>query len=147
MKKHFPSRNLRAIDIHKFKTNELNLPLEIFMTMDLESLLNEYDDCLRSISDNHAPAKFPETAPHPKAPWYIAESNDQKRLRRRFEKKWYKTKTHADKNLSKQRCCAVSKLIDSSKSAYCTDLIKNRSVTRTCNLRMIAQPRPRLLTL
>ncbi|CAB4003243.1 Hypothetical predicted protein [Paramuricea clavata] len=94
--------------------------------MDLVSLVNEYD-CLHTILDNHAPIKSREITLRPKAPWYTNEINDKKRIRRQLERKWHKTRTNADWNRYKQQCYAVNKLIDSSKSAYYTDLINNGS--------------------
>ncbi|CAB3989706.1 Hypothetical predicted protein, partial [Paramuricea clavata] len=127
VKKHLLLRNLRAVNIHKFKTDVLNsFLLKNFTTMDLVSLVNEYD-CLHTILDNHAPIKSREITLRPKAPWYTNEINDKKRIRRQLERKWHKTRTNADWNRYKQQCYAVNKLIDSSKSAYYTDLINNGS--------------------
>ena len=94
--------------------------------MDLVSLVNEYD-CLHTILDNHAPIKSREITLRPKAPWYTNEIDDKKRIRRQLERKWHKTRMNADWNRYKQQCYAVNKLIDSSKSAYYTDLINNGS--------------------
>ncbi|CAB3985703.1 Hypothetical predicted protein [Paramuricea clavata] len=77
--------------------------------------------------NNHAPIKSREITLRPKAPWYTNEINDKKRIRRQLERKWHKTRTNADWNRYKQQCYAVNKLIDSSKSAYYTDLINNGS--------------------
>ncbi|CAB4036308.1 Hypothetical predicted protein, partial [Paramuricea clavata] len=127
VKKHLLLRNLRAVNIHKFKTDVLNsFLLKNVTTMDLVSLVNEYD-CLHTILDNHAPIKSREITLRPKAPWYTNEINDKKRIRRQLERKWHKTRTNADWNRYKQQCYAVNKLIDSSKSAYYTDLINNGS--------------------
>ncbi|CAB3986429.1 Hypothetical predicted protein [Paramuricea clavata] len=127
VKKHLLLRNLRAVNIHKFKTDVLNsFLLKNFTTMDLVSLVNEYD-CLHTILDNHAPIKSREITLRPKAPWYTNEINDKKRIWRQLERKWHKTRTNADWNRYKQQCYAVNKLIDSSKSAYSTDLINNGS--------------------
>ncbi|XP_028395747.1 uncharacterized protein LOC114519775 [Dendronephthya gigantea] len=95
--------------------------------MDLETLVREYDNCLHTILNKHAPAKFREITLRPKAPWYTDEINVQKRKRRQLERKWRKTKMNADRNLYKQQCYVVNKLIYSSKSAYYTDLIKDGS--------------------
>ena len=127
VKKNLLLRNLRAVNIHKFKTDVLNsFLLKNFTTMDLVSLVNEYD-CLHTILDNHAPIKSREITLRPKAPWYTNEIDDKKRIRRQLERKWHKTRMNADWNRYKQQCYAVNKLIDSSKSAYYTDLINNGS--------------------
>ena len=53
----------------------------------MESAVTEYNDKLRSVADELAPAKERTVTVRPDCPWYTAELADLKRERRRLESK------------------------------------------------------------
>ena len=61
------------------------------------------------------------------APWYSDEIDARKKLRRKLERRWRKTKSLDDYNAYLLQCRRVQLLISSSKSDYYTSIIDEKS--------------------
>ena len=68
-----------------------------FTTQDPESAMESYNSVLKDIVDKHAPEKSRVIVVRADAPWYTFELVKEKRLRRKLERKYNKTKLTVDK--------------------------------------------------
>ena len=68
-----------------------------FTTQDPESVVESYNFVLKDVVDKHAPEKSHVVVVRADAPWYTSEHVTEKRLRRKLERKYIKTKLGVDK--------------------------------------------------
>ena len=94
---------------------------------DLDVLVDQYDNMLRSLLDRHAPTKQRITTVRPSAPWYSTEIAQNKRIRRKLERKWRSTRLPSDREKYVHQCSVVKKLIDTAKSTFYTTVISEIS--------------------
>ena len=73
---------------------------------------------LMNLIDKHAPLRERVVTVRPKAPWYNSEIDTAKRLRRKLEHKWLKTKSQIDHDNFGQQCAVVNDLILKSKHTF-----------------------------
>ena len=85
-----------------------------------------YDQVLGpSLLDARAPSRQRSITVRPKAPWYTSEIASQKRLRRKFEHQWRRTKSQTHRRDYQKQCCVVN------------DLYKHTIVGRSRAIRII----------
>ena len=120
-------RKLRSIDIDSFCENIKNSPLLQQQAPDLETLVNQYDNVLKSLLDKHAPVMQRRVTIRPSAPWYTQEVALAKNKRRRLERKWYSTRLQSDRELYVYQCSVANNLITSLKSDYYTSIINEHA--------------------
>ena len=63
---------------------------------ELDELTRDYNNTLSALVDCHAPLKSKRVRSRPSVPWYTAEINAAKKLRRKAEKRWRRTRLHED---------------------------------------------------
>ena len=63
---------------------------------DLDDLVRNYNNTLSKAIDCHAPLKTKKMVIRPAVPWYNDDINIAKRLRRKAERKWRRTKSVTD---------------------------------------------------
>ena len=68
-----------------------------FTTQDPESAVESYNSVLNDIVERHAPEKSRVIVVRADVPWYTSELVKEKRLRRKLEHKYNKTKLAVDK--------------------------------------------------
>ena len=73
----------------------------------------------------HAPSRQRSITVRPKAPWYTSEIACQKRLRRKLEHLWRRTKSQTHRKEYQKQCCVVNDLLYASKQAYYCGKIKD----------------------
>ena len=120
-------KKLRSIDIDSFCENIKNSPLLQQQAPDLETLVNQYDNVLKSLLDKHAPVMQRRVTIRPSAPWYTQEVALAKNKRRRLERKWYSTRLQSDRELYVYQCSVANNLITSLKSDYYTSIINEHA--------------------
>ena len=79
-------RKLRSLDIESFCEDILTSPLLQDQAVELNALVDQYDNVLRSLN-LYAPLKRRTVTLRPRAPWYKPEVVVQKNIRRRLERK------------------------------------------------------------
>ena len=94
---------------------------------DLSSLVTRYDQVLRSLLDAHAPSRQRSITVRPKASWYTSDITSQKRLPRKLEHLWRRTKSQTHRKEYQKQCCVVNDLLYASKQAYVCEKIKDNS--------------------
>ena len=127
-KKLITFRKLRSVNFSNFGSDVLNASLPSFFAAPLpclDDLIIQYNDILSSILDIHAPVRTKTVTLRPAAAWYSVEINSLKKHRRRFERRWRRTKLPADRQLFIDQCRAVNGLLCSSKKSYYTSLIND----------------------
>ena len=81
------SRKLRSLDIESFCEDILTSPLLQDQAAELNALVDQYDNVLRSLLDLYAPLKRRTVTLRLSAPWYKPEVVVQKNIRRRLKRK------------------------------------------------------------
>ena len=86
--------------------------------LDTECLSKRYECTLRKLLEQHAPVKKSMLAVKARAPWYTAEIAEAKKLRRKYERRWRKTKLTIHRDLFKEQKRVVSHLIQQTREAF-----------------------------
>ena len=115
-------RKLRRIDLASF-SSDLQACLAITPAKDLSAFIDHYNTTLQDILNKHAPEKTKVITVRASALWYSDKIDAGKKLRRKLERHWRKTKSLDDYNAYLLQCRRVQLLISSSKSDYYTSII------------------------
>ena len=78
----------------------------------------DYNTTLADIVDNHAPQKSRIVTVRAYKPWYTAELSQEKRLRRRYERKYNQSKLTVDKLQLQEQRNKYNALLNSTKKDY-----------------------------
>ena len=124
-------RSLSNIDFAAFNDDITSSLLFSDDCEDLSTQVTRYDEVLRSILDAHAPSRQRTIIVRPKAPWYTSEIVTQKKLRRKFERLWRRTKSQSHRREYQQQCRVVNDLLHASKQAHYHAKIKGNSHNQT----------------
>ena len=116
-------RKLRSLDIESFCEDILTSPLLQDQAVELNALVDQYDNVLRSLC-HFKTANSNNTT---ECSWYKPEVVIQKNIRRRLERKWRSTRLLCDSVQYVHQCHVVNNLIESLKSAYYTDIVNEYS--------------------
>ena len=85
---------------------------------EMHTVVQQFNHGLMNLIDKHAPLREGVVTVRPKAPWYNSEIDTAKRLRRKLEHKWLKTKSQIDHDNFRQQCAVVNDLILKSKETF-----------------------------
>ena len=113
--------------IESFCEDILTSPLLQDQAVELNALVDQYDNVLRSLLDFYAPLKRRTVTLRPRDPQYKPEVAVQKNIRRRLERKRRSTRLLCDREQYVHQCNVVNNLIESLKSTYYTDIINEHS--------------------
>ncbi|XP_071506848.1 uncharacterized protein [Diadema antillarum] len=99
---------------------------------DIDKLADQYDRTLSTILDKHAPIKRCVVATRPPNPWYSEEITEAKKLRRRLERKWRKTRLEVDRQCFRDQGLIVLDMIKKAKASFyekqISDCVSQRDV-------------------
>ena len=90
-------RKLRYLDIESFCEDILTSPLLKDQAVELNALVDQCDNLLRSVLELYAPLKRRTVTSRPRAPWYKLEVVVKKNIRKRLERKWVSTRLLCDR--------------------------------------------------
>jgi len=124
-KKWIKFRKIRSIDLNAFKEDILDSVLLSKQGNDVSELAHRYNQVLRELLDKHAPLKERCIIVRHVAPWYNDCIKVEKQKRRKLEKKWRSTWLVIDREIYKEQCRRVSKLITEAKRDYLSDKIND----------------------
>ena len=113
------SRNIRAIDMHDFRTDVHNL-LGSATQSDSTDPLGVYNTCLHHLVDHHAPL-----VTRTSAPWMTLEIKQAKVQRRLAERKWRESGLAVHREIYVKQRNLVSNMISKAKKDYLCDKIEN----------------------
>ena len=112
MKRCISSRKIKSIDIERLKSDICDsLGPNTDISIDVNDLVSRYCSELTRIMDIHAPLKKRHVVIRPAAPWYNDEIKDAKRLRRRLERRWRRSRDPVDHSNFVKQCRAVTDLL------------------------------------
>ena len=126
IRKNVVYRNLRAIDVTSFENDIIesdlcNLPADC----SLDAMVQAYDSTFRSLIDKHAPILRRSLTLRPHAPWHTADLREAKTVKRRYERKWLKSRSEEDHLLYRAQSCNVNKLLYQSRTTYYSQKISD----------------------
>ena len=91
---------------------------------DLDELVRKYDNVLSDVTERHAPLKTKRMVARPAVPWYNEEIDIAKRLRRKAERKWRRSKSVVDFTHFKQKRNQVTYIMNQAKRKFYADFIE-----------------------
>ena len=115
--------NFKSLDSQSLATSisESRICADIYAN--LPDMVNGYFDSLTAVIDQVAPIKSRLITIRPKAPWYTIHIDNEKKCRRRYERKWRRTKDPTDRNNYLEKCKHVNQMIHESKSNFYSSVI------------------------
>lgn len=90
----------------------------------IAQLVGQYCDSLSALLDTHAPLKQRVLRLRPQSPWYSAEIVEAKRLRRRYEQMWRKSRLTVHREMFITQRNLVSSLLHKSRCLYFSSKVK-----------------------
>ena len=94
---------------------------------ELPSLLEEQENTLQNILDEHAPMKQHIITLCPSAPWYTDEIREEKKKHRRLEGCWQSSWLCINWQISTEQCKLVNNMLKCAKSSYYSSIIFNNT--------------------
>ena len=107
----------------EFFSNDLQTVLATAPLNNLSEIIEYYNNALRQVLDKHAPQKSKVVTIRPAAPWYSKDIAACKKLRRKLQRRWRKTKCPYDYNAYAVQSKRMRLLLSSSKADYCATVI------------------------
>ena len=132
-------RKLRSLDTESFCEDILTSPLLRDQAVELNALVDQYDNVLRSLLGLYAPLKQRTVTLRSLAPWYKPEVVEKKNIRRRLERKWRSTGLLCDREQYVHQCYVVNNLIESLNSSYYTDIINEHSSDQKTSFKTVGK--------
>lgn len=124
-KKRVVRRNLKEINTDTFRAEAARRLLDRPTSSDP---VPHYDSTLRTLLDEHAPAKTKLIVDRPSAPWMSSEVKTAKQARRRAERKWRTSKLEVDRQIYNKHKEHVQTIIaDAKQSHYSTKICETTS--------------------
>ena len=106
----------------------------------LDALVWRYNCTLSNIIDGHALLNTRTVKVNPAVPWYNDEKKAAKRLRRKAEKTWRRTKSLSDLNIFKSHRNRVIYLMKEARPPFYTNFIDENSVDHKRLVTAIKKP-------
>jgi hypothetical protein len=78
----------------------------------------KYNRVLRELLDKHAPLQERTIIIRPVAPWYNESIKEEKQKRRKLERVWRESELTVHREVYKDQCCKVNKLVCETKREY-----------------------------
>ena len=123
------SRNIRAIDMHDFRTDVDNL-LGSATQSNSTDPLGVYNTCLRQLLDRHAPLVTRTVTVRTSAYWMTLEIKQAKVQRRLAERKWRESGLAVHREIYVKQCNLVSNMISKAKKDYLCHKVVNCGSSR-----------------
>jgi hypothetical protein len=110
-------RKINSIDQQKFKKDIVTSALKIISSSSCEEAFEKYNK-LQNLLDLHAPLITKNITIHPDTPWFNKEIHESKCLRRKYERRWRKSKKDHDRNIYLEQKQIVIDKIKIAKESY-----------------------------
>ena len=125
--KHLLFRKIKSIDLDQFSEAICSTQLCLEPPDDLDTLVNCYNETLRSVRDIYAPVLTRDIIVRSRAPWFNEDIRKAKHTRRWAEKKWRTTRLPADLAAFKKERNRVVNLMNEARRVYYNQFIKDNS--------------------
>ncbi len=128
-------RNYKEMDMQSFTEDlEYELVDNIPSNSSCNDLVNYYEECVTRVLDKHCPESTRVCSVRPRMPWYNQTIHEARRVRRRWENTWRKSRLDADKQIFLEKKAEVDCLINQSKSDYFKDKLFNADSKKQFNI-------------
>ena len=120
------SRNYKNMDTNSFlrDINARLLNVQSPSTIDeFENLVDSYDTIMSDLIEKYAPLKTRTINLRPKAPWMDMNIIKEKKIKRKYERKWRSSKLYVDKLIYKDQKKKYDKLLNTSHRKYLSNLV------------------------
>jgi len=111
-------RKLKHIDIESFQLDIQNSELIKKPKCDVNEFVNQYNETLNNLLEQHAPIVEKTILIRPNTPWFTDAISHLKRDRRKAERNWIKHKTEINLQLVKEKRCSVTEAVKKAKKKY-----------------------------
>jgi hypothetical protein len=118
-------RNLRAIQISSLNEDVASSSLPVSVSGNVDVLVDSYNSVLEELLDKHAPLQSRSVAERTARQWMSDDILEVKRLKRKYEKLWRKSKLTVHRLEFRRYCLELKELICKTKSKFYLDKIKN----------------------
>jgi hypothetical protein len=116
-------RRLRKIDLASFAED-----LHVTLTENISCIdAPTYIIAAKETLNKHAPEITRKVTPHTSKPWYNTDIHEARRLRRRYERMWYKTRLEVHHQMYTSQGARVVELIKQAKVTYYKDKLQSAS--------------------
>ena len=133
--KHIYYRDLKTADHNQISSDFADAVCEnVLLSSDFYTSVYTFFNTITGILDQHAPVVHKTITVVPTAPWFDREYKDQRKLRRKLEKKWLKTKDENDHELFLQVRAQTTKMAKLKKKNY-----YNNQLNKTNNIKEVYQ--------
>ncbi len=129
------TRKLRDIDLKSFES-DLSSQFESHCCTTADQLVDLYQCTITRALDKYAPVRSVERTCRPRQPWYNDQIHEARRLRRKYERAWRKSKSDAHRELYVNQRNLVNNLLDEAKQRYYKDQLEGadtKTVFKTVN--------------
>jgi hypothetical protein len=128
----FTARKFSNIDKESFQ-NDLGLRFRPLATpvADVNNLSEAYEKTVIETLDQHAPLVTRTRNARIRQPWYNSEIHQARRLRRKHEKKWRKTRLEIHHQLYIEHNITVNSLIEKAKKSHYAEKFQGADDTKT----------------
>ncbi|XP_044167326.1 uncharacterized protein LOC122951369 [Acropora millepora] len=123
-------RKIKSIDCDQFSEAICSSQLCLEPLDDLDTLVNCYNETLRSVLDIYAPVLTRDIIVRSRAPWFNEDIRKAKHTRRRAEKKWRTTRLPADLAAFKKERNRVVNLMNEARRVYYDQFIEDNSTVQ-----------------
>jgi hypothetical protein len=145
VKKTVTLRNFRSLNHDQFDSDLSSELASLSSIHEVDNLVTQFDSKVRCVLDRHAPLRTKTRTIIPRFPWYNDQIAEERRLRRKYERKWRKTKSLEDKQAYVNQKSRCNEAIEGAKVSYYKDKLQNASnkeVFQTVNALLNKNTRP-----
>jgi hypothetical protein len=131
----FTTRKLNSINIESFEC-DLSSQFESHPYTNTDEIVDFYQKTITNTLDRHAPMQTIERLRRSRQPWYTNEIHSERRLRRKLERKWRKSKLDVHRQMYANQRALVNNMIDKAKQDYYKNELggaDTKSVFKTVN--------------
>ena len=113
------TRKLRSVDQEAFRKDVSTVDIPS-ADVSLSDVCHTYDSSLRRVLDDHAPAKKRLVTIRPSHKWFSDELYNAKRVKRKAERTWQRTKLEVHKEIFLKSKCHYNQLLRNTKAKHFT---------------------------
>ena len=115
---------------HDKLRNDIGEAFSDFTCSDVESAVHNYNEVLQHIVDKHAPEKTRVVTIRPDAPWYNSKLAEEKRLKRKYERKYNRSQLAIDRELYCHQRDRYNNLLNTTKQDYFKNKVESATSTK-----------------
>ncbi len=130
-KKEFSYRKYSSIDMVSFQSDLVKAVEETVLIENVDSLVSEFSDKIKTIVNNHAPLLKKSVIVRPNCPWMTEDIRSEKQIKRQTERKWRSSKTGSNLKAYQDQKNKVNCLLQDAHTQYFSEIVvKNSSNPR-----------------